>query len=83
MSDTDRRIWVKGLCELWHDKEGWGVVVGEDLLGDVWLPWSVVEAAGYRHMEAGDPVEFQWQTLPEGQHGYARRVTRLRPLGRA
>lgn len=65
----------------WFDADqGFGVIVADDGLGEVWVGFSVIDMPGYRKLIVGQRVEFRYETPPGGQDGYAHRATWVRPL---
>jgi CspA family cold shock protein len=55
--------------------EGWGVVDSPDVPGGCWVHFSVIEMEGYRALEAGQEVTFDYEHVE--QDGYTFRATRL------
>ena len=67
---------VVGTVEVWHE-DGWGVLRTPDDVG-VWCHFSQVEMDGYRSLEPGQRVSFDYET--PGQHDYEARVlTSVKP----
>lgn len=58
------------------DEEGWGVLTSADVPGDVWMHFSHLDVPGYRAVQVGQTVEFDWDSFPPGQDGYYYRATR-------
>ena len=68
---------VTGTVEVWHAEHGWGVLRTPDDVA-VWCHFSQVEMEGYRSLEPGQRVSFDYET--PGQDGYAARVlTSVKP----
>lgn len=66
-----------GRVVVWHAEEGWGVLRTPDGL-DVWCHFSQLEMEGYRSLEPGQRVSFDYET--PGQDGYEGRVlTSVKP----
>jgi CspA family cold shock protein len=59
----------------WSDDEGWGVLVSDDLDGDIFAHFGAVEGPGCRTLAKGDKVTIDWQQ--PGQDGCAFRATRV------
>ena len=70
---------TNGTVREWHDDEGWGVIDSAATPGGGWAHFSVVAVTGYRTLEPGSPVVFEWSS--PGQDGYPFRVTRVWPDG--
>jgi cold shock protein len=74
---------AEGTVNYWNDDEGWGVLTSPEVPGEVWAHFSHItdgDETGYRSLNEGDRVQFEWEDYPPGQDGYflrARRVTRL------
>jgi cold shock protein len=72
---------VRGTVKTWHDEDGWGVLVSPEVPGEVFAHFSHIEAEGYRHLDAGASVNFEYEAHPEGQDEgqdvYYYRATRV------
>jgi CspA family cold shock protein len=68
---------LDGIVKVWHDDEGWGVLTSPEVPGEVWPIFSRIEADGYRSLDAGERVRFDWESFPSGQDGYFYRATRV------
>ena len=68
---------VRGTVKSWNADDGWGVLVSPQVSGDVWAHFSQIEAEGFRELEAGASVDFEYEAYPEGQDGYHCRATRI------
>ena len=65
----------------WFDvDQGFGVIVADDGLGEVWVGFSVIDMPGYRKLSEGQRIEFRYETPQGGQDGFAYRATWVRPL---
>jgi CspA family cold shock protein len=71
---------VVGTVETWHDDEGWGVLRTPEGLS-VFCLFSSVEAEGYRSLEAGSPVWFDYEV--PGEDGCEARVKTAARAGEA
>jgi cold shock protein len=73
---------VRGTVKTWHDEEGWGVLVSPRVDGDVFAHFGHIEAEGYRALDSGATVDFEYEPYPEGQDEgdevYYYRATRVR-----
>jgi CspA family cold shock protein len=66
-----------GTVSQWSDDEGWGVIASPDTPGGCWASFSHLGMPGYRSLEPGEIVEFEWE---EGeQDGFAYRALQVRP----
>ncbi|MET0448800.1 MAG: cold shock domain-containing protein [Aeromicrobium sp.] len=64
-----------GIVRLWVDDEGWGVVDSPATPGGCWAHFSAVAVAGYRDLQAGDQVEFEYERVD--QDGFDFRTVRV------
>ncbi len=67
---------VDGTVKSWDEDEGWGVLSSPDVLGEVFAHFSHIVADGYRALDAGERVRFEWEPYP-GQDGYFFRATQV------
>jgi CspA family cold shock protein len=67
-----------GSVKLFLDDEGWGVLTSEEVPGEIWVHFSSIEGDGYRSLQVGQRVDFDWE--PARQDGYLFRATRAKPL---
>jgi CspA family cold shock protein len=70
---------TSGIVRVWHSDDGWGVIDSTETPGGCWASFGVVAMEGFRELEAGLDVEFEWETVE--QDGYAFRATRAWPTG--
>lgn len=68
---------TEGTVKRWSDEEGWGVLVSPEIPGDVFAHFSHIDAEGYRTLEEGECVRFDWEHYPHGQDGCFYRATRI------
>jgi CspA family cold shock protein len=61
----------------WSADEGWGVIASADTPGGCWAHFSHLEMPGYRSLDPGEVVQFEWEQ--PGQDGYGYRAVRVRP----
>lgn len=64
-----------GTVREWDDGAGLGVIDSAETPGGCWVHWSHITAAGYRTLEVGQTVEFDWQ--PVRQDGYDFQAVRV------
>ncbi len=69
---------ARGVVKFYRAEKGWGGIESEMTPDDVWFHFSDIEGAGYRSLEAGEPVEFRW--VPARQDSWNCRATWVRPL---
>ena len=69
---------VPGTVKTWNDDEGWGVLVSPEVAGEVWASFAHLEAEGYRSLDDGERVTFEYEAVEGGQDGYDYRATRIR-----
>ncbi|SES38468.1 cold-shock protein [Lentzea albida] len=69
-----------GTVKFFRPDNGWGAVASPELPDgcDAWVHFSAIEMDGYRALEAGDRVEFDYEAAR--QDGFRFRVTRVRRL---
>jgi cold shock CspA family protein len=71
----------QGICDFWHDEEGWGAVIMPGRPGKGFTHFSQVVGEGYRYLVPGEPVEIVWGG-PWGHDGCEWTVRSVRPLNR-
>jgi len=71
-----------GQVAAWDVEEGWGVVSSSETPGGCFGHYSHIEGTGFRSLEAGETVEFDWEKPGYKQDGYDFRATRIRRLRR-
>lgn len=70
-----------GIVRIWHGDEGCGIVDSQDTPGGCWAHFSHLAMPGYRALQAGQAVEFEWEIAD--QDGYSFRTTRAWLAGTA
>ena len=50
-----------GIVREWHSDEGWGVLDSADTPGGCWAHFGSVLASGYRALDAGQAVSFDFE----------------------
>jgi CspA family cold shock protein len=73
---------LRGTVKFYYVDEGWGAVKSPDLPGEgeAFVHFSMIEGTGFRSLEVGQPVEFDYEALDFLQDGFPLRVTTLRKL---
>jgi CspA family cold shock protein len=61
-----------GIVREWHSDEGWGVIDSDATPGGCWAHFGSVLTSGYRSLNAGDTISFEFQR--GSQDGYAYRA---------
>lgn len=69
----------RGTAREWHDEEGWGVLDSPATPGGCWAHASDVRMAGYRALDPGAEVFFEFEEAV--QDGFAFRATAVWPPG--
>lgn len=68
-----------GTVRSWSAEEGWGVIDSPDTPGGCWVHYGKVAVKGFRGLDPGQRVEFEWELA--GQDGFDYRAIRVWPLG--
>jgi cold shock protein len=68
---------TEGVVKSWNDDEGWGVLISPEVPGEVFAHFMHIDAEGYRSLDDGERVQFEWEHYPAGQDGYFYRATRV------
>jgi cold shock CspA family protein len=73
---------ARGKVKAYSEDEGWGVLVSADAPGEVWVGFMAIEGEGFRKLDVGAVVEFDYITMsePGGQDGYSHRATWVEQL---
>lgn len=68
------------MVKFFKSEKGWGAISCDELPNgqDVWIHFSDIEGTGYRVLEAGDVVDFDYE--PARQDSFNFRATRARRL---
>jgi CspA family cold shock protein len=61
-----------GIVREWHGDEGWGVLSSAETPGGCWAHFSSVLMSGYRSLDPGQAVTFEFESAE--QDGYAYRA---------
>jgi CspA family cold shock protein len=68
----------RGRVKFWRPDKGWGGIESDEVPGDVWVHFSVIDAPGFRELAAGDQVEFRYEAAE--QDNWSFRATWVRSL---
>jgi CspA family cold shock protein len=66
MTDRVHQGRVKSL----EAEEGWGVIESEEVPGDVWAHYSMIEGDGYRVPADGSLLEFRYEAARQDRWRY-------------
>jgi cold shock protein len=71
---------ARGVVKFFKPEKGWGAISCDELPDgqDVWVHFSNIEAPGYRALEAGDVVDFDYEAARQDSFNF--RATRARRL---
>lgn len=69
-----------GTVKFFNPDKGWGAIASPELPDgfDAWVHFSVIEAEGFRSLEQGDDVEFDYEAARQDSFRY--RATRARKV---
>ena len=69
---------AQGVVKFYKTEKGWGAITSGELPDgcDAWVHFSVIETEGYRSLQAGDVVDFDYE--PARQDSFSYRATRAR-----
>jgi CspA family cold shock protein len=69
-----------GTVKFYRQEKGWGAIASPELPDglDAWVHFSVIEMDGYRSLDEGDQVEFDYEAAQ--QDSFRFRATRVRRL---
>jgi CspA family cold shock protein len=71
---------ARGTVKEWNDDEGYGVLVSPEVPAEVWAHFIHIQGQeGYRSLNAGDAVEFEFRE--PGQDGYSYAAVWVRRIG--
>ncbi|HEU0288784.1 MAG TPA: hypothetical protein VFR22_17165 [Nocardioidaceae bacterium] len=70
---------ASGVVRIWRAEDGWGVIDSPDTPGGCWASFVSVLVLGYRALEAGQSVEFDYE--PAEQDGFSFRAIEVWPEG--
>ncbi|MFJ4657702.1 cold-shock protein [Nocardia sp. NPDC088792] len=71
---------ANGVVKFFETEKGWGAIASPDLPGghDAWVHFSAIEGTGFRALEAGDRVTFEYEAVRQDSFHY--RATWVRKL---
>lgn len=71
---------ARGIVKFYKEEKGWGAISSPELPdgADAWVHFSVIEMEGFRALEPGDRVEFDFEQAQ--QDSFRFRATRVRTL---
>ena len=71
---------ARGTVKFFKPDKGWGAITSPDLPDgfDAWVHFSAIEMDGYHSLNAGDPVEFDYE--PAEQDSFRFVANRVRKL---
>jgi CspA family cold shock protein len=71
---------ARGRVKFWKADKGWGAISSDELPPgrDAWAHFSAVEMPGYRSLEQGQLVEFEYEAAQQDSFEY--RATRVRAI---
>lgn len=69
-----------GTVKFFKPEKGWGAIASSDLPDgfDAWVHYSAIDMDGFRALEAGDKVEFDYEAAQ--QDSFRFRATRARKI---
>lgn len=56
--------------KFWNDDKGWGVLTSGEVPGEVFAHFSHIEADGYRSLDEGERVEFDWRQARQDDYDF-------------
>jgi cold shock protein len=71
---------TRGTVKFFKPEKGWGAIASPELPDglDAWVHFSVIEMDGYRALDQGDQVEFEYEAAQ--QDSFRFRATRVRKI---
>lgn len=71
---------ARGVVKFFKSEQGWGAISCDELPAgqDAWVHFSDIEATGYRALDAGDVVDFDYEAARQDSFNF--RATRARRL---
>ncbi|MCC3311683.1 cold-shock protein [Nocardia africana] len=69
-----------GTVKFFRPEKGWGAIAAAELPDgcDVWVHFSAIEGDGFRALDAGERVEFDYESAQQDSFRY--RATRVRRI---
>jgi CspA family cold shock protein len=68
----------RGRVKFFLSEKGWGGIESEQVPGDVWVHFSVIDGDGYRELTRGEAVQFRY--MPREQDSWRYVATWVRRL---
>lgn len=70
----------RGVVKFYRAEKGWGAISSDELPAgmDAWVHFSAIEGDGYKSLDAGDDVEFEYEAAQQDSFRY--RATQVRKL---
>lgn len=72
---------ARGVVKFFRESKGWGGIESDETPGDVWVHFSAIDTAGWRHLEAGDQVEFRYVRRNQDSWRFVATWVRRLPSG--
>jgi CspA family cold shock protein len=71
---------ARGTVKFYKPEKGWGAIASAELPDgfDAWVHFSMIEMDGYRSLDEGDQVEFEYEEAQ--QDSFRFRATTVRKL---
>ncbi|MCD2098650.1 cold-shock protein [Rhodococcus rhodochrous] len=70
----------RGVVRFWRREDGWGAIDCVQTPGGCWVHFSEVEIHGFRALDPGQEVDFEWQKPTGRVEGFAFMATQVRPV---
>lgn len=69
-----------GTVKFFRPEKGWGAIAAAELPDgcDAWVHYSAIEGEGFRSLDAGERVEFDYESAQQDSFRY--RATRVRRI---
>ncbi|TMS50409.1 cold shock domain-containing protein [Mycobacterium sp. DBP42] len=66
-----------GTVSEWHKSEGWGVINSPDTPGGCFVHFThIVNQTGFRELQAGEAVQFEWEAGSQDDYNFRALVVR-------
>jgi CspA family cold shock protein len=75
-----RRMTSRGVVRFWKGEDGWGAIDCVETAGGCWVHFSEVEMDGFRALDPGQEVDFEWQKSTGPVEGFVFVATQVRPV---
>lgn len=69
---------ARGVVKFFRAEKGWGAISSDELPPgmDVWVHFSAIAGDGYKSLEAGDEVEFEYEAAQQDSFNYRATTAR-------